>query len=468
MAGWLCVQAGSPRPAAAPVAIAPGDDLQAAIDRRPPGTTFLIRVGKHRLQSVQPKRGDIFTGEPGAILTGAVELTDFRRQGRWWAASLRAQPADSKGDCGPAFPTCNLPEDMFVDDVPLRRVGALDQLAPGRWYLDYGAGLAYAGEDPGGRKVEVSIARFAFAGTAPDVTIRGLTIEKYASVTGTGAVHCASPAPRGPRARNWLVENNEIRWNHGLGIWIGNSMRVLHNRLLHNGHMGAGGTGDDVRIEGNEIAFNNFAGYDYHWGAGGAKFVLSERLELVDNFVHNNEGPGLWADIDCLQVLFERNRTSANKVAGLFFEISSGATIRDNEVEAEGENPGRNGADRGAGIVVNTSSNVEISGNKVKNCTTGILAILQNRGSSRTSGTPHVLRNVYVHDNTVTLSQGVAAGIRSWVGAARIDPTNRFENNIYFVRNSTAPLFIWDDGLRTIAQWKSAGNDRGGRFNEIR
>ena len=52
------------------VPVNPGDDLQAAVNAHPPGTTFLIKAGRHRRQSVVPKTGNSFIGEPGAILDG--------------------------------------------------------------------------------------------------------------------------------------------------------------------------------------------------------------------------------------------------------------------------------------------------------------------------------------------------------------------------------------------------------------
>jgi hypothetical protein len=459
----ICFRA-APVPA---VVIQLGDSLQSAVDRNGPGATFLIRAGVHRLQSVQPKAGDTFEGEPGAILSGAIEVTGFQAHGALWVASVKAERSESNGECGEGFPACNLPEDLFIDDVPLRRVQDIEQVRPGKWYLDYGRNLAYVGNNPRGRRVEMSVARFAIGGLAPNVTIRDLTIEKYATVTGVGAIHSGVPSSRGQASSNWVVSNNEIRWNHGAGVRLGNSMRLVHNRILHNGHMGVGGTGDDVLVQANEIAFNNFAGYDYHWEAGGAKFVLSDRLQVRDNYVHHNEGPGLWADIDCSDVRFEHNRTTANRIAGIFFEISSGATIHDNTVENEAENPARSGVERGAGILVNTSSNVDISENTVKGCPNGILAVQQDRGKNQHTGLARLLKNLYVHGNTITQNGGLAAGIRtSWLRPG-IDPTNRFENNTYHLANSSAPLFVWDHGLRTITEWKAAGNDRNGQFGAI-
>ena len=61
--------------------ISPGDDIQARVDAAPPGTTFLLTAGVHRMHSIVPKNGDVFTGEPGAVLSGARLLTTAARSG---------------------------------------------------------------------------------------------------------------------------------------------------------------------------------------------------------------------------------------------------------------------------------------------------------------------------------------------------------------------------------------------------
>jgi parallel beta-helix repeat protein len=62
-------------PAAGGVAIAVGDDGQSVVNAHAAGTTYLIKAGTHlRNFSVQPKSGDRFCGEPGAVLDGGRSL----------------------------------------------------------------------------------------------------------------------------------------------------------------------------------------------------------------------------------------------------------------------------------------------------------------------------------------------------------------------------------------------------------
>ena len=53
------------------VAIGAGDDAQSVVNAHGAGTTYIVKTGTHlRNFSVQPKSGDRFCGEPGAVLDG--------------------------------------------------------------------------------------------------------------------------------------------------------------------------------------------------------------------------------------------------------------------------------------------------------------------------------------------------------------------------------------------------------------
>ncbi len=50
--------------------IYPGDDIQAKVRAAPVGTRFIIKAGVHLRQTITPKSGMTFVGEPGAVLDG--------------------------------------------------------------------------------------------------------------------------------------------------------------------------------------------------------------------------------------------------------------------------------------------------------------------------------------------------------------------------------------------------------------
>ena len=102
--------------------IFPGEDIQARVNAAPFGTTFILKAGVHRLQSIVPRSGNTFVGEPGAVLSGASLLTNFVRSGSYWIAADQTQEGArsggvSDGVCRSTAPQCGYPEDLFIDDV---------------------------------------------------------------------------------------------------------------------------------------------------------------------------------------------------------------------------------------------------------------------------------------------------------------------------------------------------------------
>ena len=227
------------------VPINPGDDIQAMVDNHPAGTAFLIKSGVHRFQRVIPKNGNTFIGARGALLTGAKRLTEFSREGSYWVVTGQTQQGQVHGQCdrnlknadGSRYTGCRYPEDLFFNDVALMQVETLTEVGPGKWFFDYDADKIYFYDHPSGHKVETSITRTAFAGSATDVTIRGLIIEKYANPAQMGAIGDQRPGD------GWIIEDCEVRWNHGAGIRLASQGRARRNVVHHNGQMGLGGGG---------------------------------------------------------------------------------------------------------------------------------------------------------------------------------------------------------------------------------
>lgn len=433
--------------------IAPGEDIQARVDASPAGTRFVLNPGVHRLQQVRPKDGMTFAGEPGAVLSGARLIVAWDRSGSLWSAGGQTQEGAAAGQCEDGGTACRLPEDLFVDDVPLKRVTSLAAVRSGTWYFDYTADRVYIADDPAGRRVEVSALAWAFGGSATGVTLSGLTIEKYAAPAQQGAV-------QGTNTSGWTVQDCEIRLNHGIGLRTGNGMRVLRNRVHHNGELGMGGGGTGVLVEGNEIAWNNYAGFDPAWEAGGSKFVRTRDLVVRNNWVHHNHGHGLWTDIDNIATLYEGNRLEDNDYSGIFHEISYAATIRGNTARRNGFG-GAQWVD-GAGILVSSSRDVEVYGNTVSGNRNGITALQGDRGSGA-YGT-HDLANLYVHDNVVELGTGTQGVVENNGSSAVFTSMNvRFAHDSYTLGSVSAP-FLWNDRSMSDSGWKGYGMDVDGTF----
>lgn len=440
------------------VQLNPEDDLQAVIDLYPEGTAFVFTPGVYRMQTITPKNGQEFYGQPDAVLSGAALLTDFVREGKYWVATGQTQELWTHGLCRETAPRCHRPEQLFFDDVPLHHVGSLDDVVLGTWYFDYDTDRIYMVDNPTGHTVETSIVPYAFVGTASDVLISNLTIEKFASPAQHGAID-------GDFSINWIVQNNIVRLNHGRGIRLGHGMQVINNIISDNGQMGVGGEGDNVLVEWNDIARNNFAGFDDTWEAGGTKFARTDGLIVRHNYVYENFGPGLWTDIDNINSVYDTNLVMNNESMGIFHEISYDVVIMNNVsmFNAMTNYPWLYGAQ----IIISSSRNADIFDNRVvvsQGGGNGITLLQQNRGIGVYGD--YLTQNNDVYNNTVVHLgvfgiNGIGADWEQDSFYSQGD--NSFDNNSYYVPQADVPYWV-QNGLWTWEQFQALGQEANGKI----
>lgn len=454
--------------------ISPGDNLPQIVSANPEGTTFCFNAGTYRMTtSILPKNNDVFLGlSLAADLNGSQLVTTWTQSGNYWVAAnqpqLIAQTADVCMDS--TSNACQFADAVFLDNNPLSRVMNLAAVIPGTFYRDYGSKQIYIADNPIGHSLEAVVCSRPFLanGSGVDgVAIQGLTIEKFAGDT-SGAVQGRA---------SWTIQGNEVRLNHGDGINA--SGNILANYSHNNGDFGLeGGFASTVmNVQGNELAFNNWANF---YNGGGAKFEYATNLVVRNNYVHDNNGPGLHTDGDSENVLYEYNHTKNNINAGLQHEISWDAIIRYNLFEDEtlASPPSGNGSlwDHSSIAILN-SSNVQIYSNTFTGDTNGIAGILDTRGTSTHgphTGQTYLLQNIDVHDNTFSSIATTAAGI---VKAASYDNSvytgwnNHFTNDTYNLPDLSGQYFTWLDSSGknayatcSWAQWQNFGNDTGGTF----
>jgi parallel beta-helix repeat protein len=382
--------------AVAGVVVLPGQSIQAAVNAKPAGTTFILKAGTHTRQSIIPKSGDVFLGEAGTVLDG---------QG--------AAYAFSKG--GTPYPS--------------------------------------------------------------NVTIRGLKITGYSPAMQSGTIDAGGYYPS-EGTTGWVIDGNEVSYNGEYGIRIGNSSRVINNNVHHNNRLNIAGSASNALVENNEIAFGNYQNaLNTNFEAGGTKFAYTDGLIVRNNYVHDNVGVGIHMDENNINTTIESNRIDKNGSEGVAIEISYATIIRNNTVTNNGWKDPRNRYTYlwNAGIGVHASQNVEIYGNTVSGNYAGIVAIEQNRSTDKAVYGPHIVQNMYVHNNTITQNTlpktsgalSVGAGIATDIAgntAVFTSRNNRFVGNTYYV-SPNPQAFAWQFGTRTASQWKAYGQDVSGIFN---
>jgi hypothetical protein len=421
--------------------VAAGASIEDAVERAGEGAVFCLKNGVHRLQVVRPMRNQHFYGEGNSVLNGSRVLTSFTREERYWVASGVRPPGERHGECASGSPACNVRTAVFIDDRALVAAQSKAELDAGGFYFDALNDRLYLVNDPAGHIVEAAVATAAFDSFVSDVSISNLIIEKYASLSQRAAVQARHGVA-------WTVENCEIRLNSSGGIEVGDGARIRSNNIHHNGQIGVTGVGKNVVIENNRIWANNTRGFDFKWEAGGVKLALSEEVVFRANSVYENVGPGLWCDISCRDVVYDENRVERNHDAGIFFEISFRAIIRNNVVRHNGISSRK--WFWGADILIAGSQTVIVEKNDVTVSPGGCGIVLVDQSRDIKGGGKYKTRDDIVRDNVTTFEGAPCAGGVSDAppGDENFDIItsggNRFDHNTYIVPRQSGPArFGW-------------------------
>jgi hypothetical protein len=195
--------------------------------------------------------------------------------------------------------------------------------------------------------------RYAFTQHAVGVTIATLTVQNFGVVGGNhdeGVVNHDAGA-------GWTVHGLTIQGSSGAGLFVGSHDVIEDNCLQGNGQYGfsmfdpQGIT--DITIRHNEVVGNNADDWEKRIAqcgcSGGGKFWDVRGAKIVDNWIHDNKGVGLWADTNDVAFDIEGNYIDNNASEGIIYEISYNALIRNNtitrnalvkgrEFEARGDN----------------------------------------------------------------------------------------------------------------------------------
>lgn len=450
------------------VTIRPDQDPRRVMRLHPPRTTFCLARGTHRLaRPLVPQRGDAVVGRRGAVLNGSKVLTGWSADDQGWTASahLPRSPSDV-GECLPTSPACTRTEDVFLDGRPLARARSRDGVTPGSFFADYSSNEVTLGVDPRGRLVEQAVAPSLVRSAASGVTVRNLVVEKAANEAQEAAIDGRTSSPR--TGARWSVENNVVQLNHGVGIGIGRRGVVRDNVVRRQGQLGVSVWEQHVLVRDNVVLENGTAGYDPDWESGGLKAWVTEDVRLVRNQVHGNLGPGLWIDGGCLDTTYRGNEITRNWGAGIQHEISYDALVVRNRVVGNGLR--HKGWAWEAGIQIQSSGGlglIVVRRNTVAGNPHGIMVLESGRRLTEHPAPhgPHVVRNVRVVDNTVTLRPGQWTGVVQDLGSRAVFGREiRFRDNTYRLLSATQRSFAWRDALIGWGAWRtSAGQDRDGR-----
>ena len=446
-----------PQPQDGAIRIGPEDDFNAIVAAAPAGTRFLLAPGNYRGWSVTVRDRQSFEAEgPGVVLDGSIIVTGWTKDGSYWIAEI--PPAQWNHGQVREGSLARLREDLFIDEALITPVGSLAELGPGKWYRD--GTNAYLAEDPSGRLVELGYVDSAFAGEAEGVVIKGITVRQYAPAAQHGAIEAHA-------GRNWQLIDVVAEYNHSRGLSMGPGMLVRGGSYSHNGQLGIGGGAHDVTIENTEIGYNNYAGYQNWWEAGGLKITKSDNLVLRGSYVHHNDGPGVWLDWDNRFALIEDNLIFENWTIGLQYEASRQGTVRDNIIARNNQSK-RDSWFWGAELLLQNSGDIEVTGNTiVVQYNAGIGVTQQDRRSGDYG--EHLATNNRITDNTIIhLTAQGGSGADGDHKVAELLSTTLFDGNRYIIPAGSEKRAYW--ARKEILDWdgiRATGWEKNGRLTAV-
>lgn len=493
-------------------------NIQAEIDRLGEDKTICFKAGLYRLTStLVPKKGQKFYGQMNGkdsqtVMNGAKVLTPAsakQSSGRWYwegqtqqgegpGMSNRCFDHTGTDPLTPNYPRGCYPEELFVNGyTKLHHEENLANLGSGEWHLDYNADRIYIKDNPSSfSSIEATATPQAFKGRHqinPYVHIENIIFEKFASPTTIGAAGDIN-------SFSWTFKHVEARYNHGAGLAGGNGTIFENIYSHHNGQIGVkamarpGGNPPDpwkgkgpLVMRNSEIAFNNTNGYS-GWESGGFKFGQSKNSTVVNNWVHDNYGNGIWLDVENENTQIYSNLSEHNASKGIFYEVSqgNGTKIYWNIVKDNGlfDGPYYDWRQEivegnGAGILISNSEGAEVFQNLATGNLEGIVGLDTARNNDSHFGpTDFGVSNLYVHDNVIktlpvnTTHKGANRGAGGIYLTSRginagSDPfapsrNNRFLRNKYLTDYPT--MWRMNKTNLTLDQW----NNQAVASNEIR
>jgi Right handed beta helix region len=209
-------------------------------------------------------------------------------------------------------------------------------------------------------------------GNVPDVTIEYLTIEKFQAQANGAAINQNSNT-------GWTLRYDTLTLNApGAGVIAGADNVLEDNCMTLNGQYGfqvsdvnswghdslTGGP-YDVTVKDNEISYNDTCDFEGlqtnkaigwskfnpvpiryrnpHCGVvmpdgneGGFKLWHTDGVTIADNYIHNNWGPGAWADTDNANTTYVGNTITENDGQAIIEEISYNFSITHNYLAYNG------------------------------------------------------------------------------------------------------------------------------------
>jgi parallel beta-helix repeat protein len=256
------------------VVVQAGSNIQAVVDSNPAGSTFYLLAGVYLGQLVEPRNGDVFLGQPGAVLDGNGQAERAFRSGAsnvtvsGFVIEDYVTPAQSGtvgGGGGSNWTISN-------NEIRYNGGGGVvlsDGFVVRGNYIHHNRQIGIKG---GGSNVLIENNEIAFNNYLDDYSMSW-------EAGGTKFL----------KTVNLVVRGNYVHDNHGHGLWTDadNLNTLYENNVVRNNY----GTGIFHEISYDAvIRYNLIEGNAFPHSSGGVKITESSNVEVYGNTLSGNDG----------------------------------------------------------------------------------------------------------------------------------------------------------------------------------
>ncbi len=372
-----------------------------------------------------------------------------------------------RASSGPAEQAINLRREMiFVNNVMLTQVLALNQMAPGTFFVDETGGTVYiypsATTNIATATVEAGTRAQLFTGySLSNFVVRGMRFEQGNACRYNDAVMFNN-------ANNVLFEADGFNRNNagGFGINASQNFTIRISTANHNGERGFKSNATKNGVWVNDTAnYDNWRGAQggiYGWAGGGFYFYSQHGSTLQNIRTFFNPSHGVHWDTDNRDIIAKSFVSAYNLRTGLVLEKAQGPfTLANSSVCFNSPLLGFTDG----GMVLRTSTYVTLTGNAFANNYVGQLPLIGVQGGTPTSPfTDFETGQVYnlLNENLTMRSNTIVGGAGEQLfydfdqaGAAWTDLVSSLtsDNNTYWNGSVAQPFTVPVPNWFTSIDW---------------
>lgn len=433
------------------------------------GDIIKVRPGIYREQIDVTYDGITLEGEgDGVFIYGSVQPALTHVDGKWkapwsWGASFRGTNfcTNLTADVGVDNSLCNTLS-FWQNGIRLTQVLSLSEVVAGTFYFDENADevwLQPINSNNGIEGIEGAAHAYAVRLTSASerVVLKNLNIWYGASMPDDGILQV--------EGHSHVIEDVDVRYSPGAGVLIYGADQVLIDDVESAEHGQNGwriranasfstATGwhiddwvDDLQMVNTTSRGNGWKGYDNCWGGGGTKFSFTRDLLIDGLYSADNNGFGIWLDIENHNYAIRQSMSARDAGRGIFVEYISDNGVVENNVVFGTKDADAIGCGISVGLAAADSRNVMIKNNTVYSTEDDVKGMMLKTGCPTCRSFPYESEHI-TWENNLLINKDDAGFVRD-LDAGTANPFT-------FIDMTIEEEFAGDGSV--VVCWDGAGN----------